>query len=336
MIAIIETTINIPHNLIEFAKNFKKWGHKDIAIIIIGDLKSPPEVKGIETRLKQEGFQAEYWDVEKQLRLKHPLVSKLAFNSDKRRNIGTLLALRYNAEWAIYLDDDNYPTEEDFLSLHTTPGKRQCITSSNHWYNSGELTPTRSRIFLRGFPLSRRFEPQSIMENAPRTMIANQGLCLETPDIDAMTHLVLGAENTKGTRLKQSVSLEPGTFIPINSQNTAVHRSALPAYYLPNLGRNADIIAGYVFQKVAHSMGDAVSVGSPCTKHIRNKHDFLKDMEWEMPSFRIIEAMLPLLEGEDIEGDSYLECYSNLLAKLADILPRKVWLDMMSWSEEIA
>ncbi|GAI26525.1 unnamed protein product, partial [marine sediment metagenome] len=51
---------------------------------------------------------------------------------------------------------------------------------------------------------------------------------------------------------------------------------------------------------------------------------------------RIIEGMLPVLEGEDIEGDSYLECYSNLLTKLADILPREVWLDMVNWSQEIA
>jgi len=337
MIAIIETTINIPSNLIDFARNFKEWGHSDATFLIIGDLKSPPEIRDIEGRLKQEGFQAEYWDVGKQVKLKHRLIERIPFNSDKRRNIGTLLALRYGADWAIYLDDDNYPTQEDFLSLHTTPDKHQHITSSNHWYNTGQLTETRTRIFLRGFPISKRFEPQSIMliDNTPRALVANQGLCLETPDVDAMTHIVLGSE--KCTSLKQSVVLELGTFIPMNSQNTAIRRQALPAYYIPNFsGRNADIIAGYIFQKVAHSMGDVVSAGSPCTKHIRNQHDFLKDMEWEMPSFRVIEGMLPLLEGEDIEGNSYLECYSNLLAELADILPQEVWLDMVNWSQEIA
>lgn len=339
MIAIIETTINIPPNLIDFAQNFKEWGHNDVTFLIIGDLKSPPEIKDIEGRLKQEGFQAEYWDVEKQLKLKHPLIERIPFNSDKRRNIGTLLALRYGADWAIYLDDDNFPTKEDFISLHTTLGGKSRIASDNHWFNTGLLTATRKTIFLRGFPLSRRFETpvvKTVPDYLPADVVANQGLCLETPDVDAMTHIVLGLEGEKCTSLKQSVILELGTFIPMNSQNTAIRRQALPAYYVPNFsGRNADIIAGYIFQKVAHSMGDVVSAGSPCTRHIRNQHDFLKDMEWEMPSFRIIEAMLPLLEGEDIEGDSYLECYSNLLTKLADILPHEVWLDMVNWSQEI-
>lgn len=335
MIAIIETTINIPSNLIDFARNFKEWGHSDATFLIIGDLKSPPEIRDIEGRLKQEGFQAEYWDVGKQLKLKHPLIPKIPFNSDKRRNIGTLLALRYGADWAIYLDDDNYPTNEDFLSLHTTLGGKSRISSDNHWYNTGELTETRSKIFLRGFPLSKRFDnPTIVTIEGQARVVANQGLCLETPDVDAMTHIVLGSE--KCTSLKQSFILELGTFIPMNSQNTAIRRQALPAYYIPKFsGRNADIIAGYIFQKIAHSMGDVVSVGGPCTKHIRNRHDFLKDMEDETPSFRIIEGMLPVLEGEDIEGDSYLECYSNLLTKLADILPHEVWLDMVNWGQKV-
>lgn len=347
MIAIIETTINIPQNLLDFAWNFKQWGHKDIAFIIIGDMKSPPEIGDIEAKLTYEGFQAEYWDVERQLGLKSEVIKKLPLNSRRRRNIGTLLAIRYGAEWAIHLDDDNYPTGEDFIARHISPAGKFGIASDTHWYNTGELTWTQERIFLRGFPISRRSDETRFKEaDVLAPVVANQGLCLETPDADAMTHIVLG-EKARCQSLKFSVILAPGTFIPLNSQNTAIHRRALPACYLPDVGRNNDIIAGYILQKVAHSMGDSVSAGSPCTRHIRNTHNLLEDMEQEAPDFRLTEAMLPILEGEDIPtsliasppspyGSSYLSTYVSLLEELKGIVPDRALSDMTCWCQDVA
>jgi hypothetical protein len=341
MIAIIETTVNIPTNLLHFADNFTRWGHKDVLFLIIGDVKSPKEIREIETILKSRGFQAAYWDIDTQRRLGGPIVKRTPLNSGRRRNIGTLLALRDGAEWAIYLDDDNYPTEEDFITEHTI-GHRPFISAPEHWFNTGEICDTRVLLFLRGFPLSRRFRHYKTVSNkiitdgdaVPTKIVANQGLCLETPDVDAMTHLTLREDDTRSRRLFASWGIWRGTFIPMNSQNTAIAGRALSCYYQPELGRNGDIIAGYLLQKVAHSMGDAVSVGKPCTRHIRNPHSFISDMESETPSFRLIEDMLPILEGEDIKASSYLDCYVSLVKKLS--LPKEVKRDMLAWSEDIA
>jgi hypothetical protein len=59
-------------------------------------------------------------------------------------------------------------------------------------------------------------------------------------------------------------------------------------------------------------------------------------MEDETPSFRLIENMLPILEGEDIKASSYLECYVKLVEKLSGVLPQEVQKDMLAWSEDIA
>ena len=346
MIAIIETTVNIPTNLLHFADNFTKFGHRDVLFLIIGDVKSPEGISEIEAMLKAKGFQAEYWDIERQRKLGGSLIKRMPLNSGRRRNIGTLLALRGGVDWAIYLDDDNHPTDEDFITAHTL-GHHPLISSPERWFNTGELCDTRVPIFLRGFPLSRRFHESNALitdGNLPTKIVANQGLCLGIPDVDAMTHLTLNQDDIRVRRLKASWGIVGGTFIPMNSQNTAIAGRALSSYYQPELGRNTDIIAGYILQKVAHCMGDVVSVGKPCTRHIRNQHSFISDMESEAPSFRLIEDMLPLLEWEEIEYSSgapslmrppsYLDCYVSLVKKLK--LPKDVKRDMLAWSEDIA
>ena len=42
----------------------------------------------------------------------------LPFNSFARRNIGDLIAYKEGFEIVIRIDDDNYPTKDNFLNLH--------------------------------------------------------------------------------------------------------------------------------------------------------------------------------------------------------------------------
>ena len=99
--AVVLTTINVPNLLVEYADNFKKYGHKDIEFIIVGDLKTPAEVERVSAEIRDRGFEAEYLDIPKQEKwMKHfPFLNSIvSYNSDNRRNIGYLIALERGAD----------------------------------------------------------------------------------------------------------------------------------------------------------------------------------------------------------------------------------------------
>ena len=56
------------------------------------------------------------------------------------------------------------------------------------------------------------------------------GLWLGDPDIDAVTRLALPVRSL-GLKSNQQVMLGKNCYMPINTQNTAVHRDAMPAFY---------------------------------------------------------------------------------------------------------
>ena len=49
--AIVTTTINIPYFLDDFSKNAIKYNHENIKFYIIGDLKTPKEIKNYLNKL---------------------------------------------------------------------------------------------------------------------------------------------------------------------------------------------------------------------------------------------------------------------------------------------
>ena len=85
---------------------------------------------------------------------------------------------------------------------------------------------------------------------------------LADPDIDAVTRLAAPVMAT-GYKRGESFALAKGTWFPFNSQNTALAREAIPAYFLsPHVGRYDDIWASYVVKSVAVHMQALVSPGS--------------------------------------------------------------------------
>ncbi len=62
----------------------------------------------------------------------------------------------------------------------------------------------------------------------------NAGLWLLDPDIDGITWLV--AKPRVKAFKGESLVLGPGTWSPVNSQNTALAREAIPSYYFIRMG----------------------------------------------------------------------------------------------------
>lgn len=334
--ALVMTTINVPTILNGYADNFEKYGHKnEVEFIIIGDRKTPNEAGGVIANIKKRGFKAEYLDIpaqEKWLDKFPEMKAVIPYNSDNRRNVGYLLAAERRSEIIISIDDDNYALpDDDYLAGHKAIGTRRemkAARSANNWFNICRLvntTPPRI-IYPRGFPYYKRWKDTAEYERASGRVVMNAGLWLHHPDADAVTNLNEPVEITGMN--SENIMLAPGVFSPINTQNTALHRDVLPAYYYILMGapiegskidRYGDIWSGFFSGKIVHHMNDRITVGAPLANHIRNKHDLLKDLRQEIWGMILTDYLAPILESMKLTGTTYSQSYLELANKLEKI-----------------
>ena len=330
--SIVLTTINIPINLESYTESFRKYGHRDVGFVVIGDRKSPTETGAyLDDLQKKTGYAIEYWDVDRQkgwLKEFPELDEILPYNSVQRRNIGYLRAVMLGAENIISIDDDNYAAEGDYLGGHDIVGKTlglPCVSSSNGWFNTGSLLKTvpQKPLFHRGFPTSKRDGEELKYSEIHGRVVVNAGLWLEVPDADAMSHVdcpvrVTGFRDNFDGRL----AVAHGTNMVFNSQNTAFHRDLLPAIFLMpmgecvgdlEVGRYDDIWMGIFVKVIADHLGDYVSVGLPWARQDRNDHDLIQDMLVEIPGMRLTNKFSNSLQTLSLQGDNYNSCYSELI-----------------------
>ncbi len=328
--AIVTTTINIPYALEGYAKSAKQYGHSDAAFIVIADLKTPSGAKKFCEKLaKDNSYQVIFLDVENQknyLKRYPELDYFLPYNSVSRRNIGLLLAYEEDAEKIITIDDDNFYVSGDFIGQHSVVGEYKtldALASSTGWLNVCEFLEEKQgyQFFHRGYPMGERWKRGKVTQTQKKErVVVNAGFWLGDPDIDAVTRIVLAPEVVKYKR-KGNFCLQEGTWSPFNSQNTALAREVIPAYFLsPHIGRNADIWASYIVRKIADHLKEFVSYGSPLVKQIRNKHNLLHDLEKEMDSMRLVDRFCEHLRNIKLQGKNYLECLAELAAKLPGAL----------------
>lgn len=94
------------------------------------------------------------------------------------------------------------------------------------------------------------------------------GMWLGDPDIDAMARLCLMLNATSYTRTDSYV-LSPSTWSPFNSQNTAVLREVIPAYFMSwCVGRYDDIWPSYVVRRICDHLQQSVSYGLPVVHQV--------------------------------------------------------------------
>jgi hypothetical protein len=312
--AIVVTSIHDCTTLLEgYLKNFAKYG-REATIHLITDTKTPAffvpggvkEVRGLEQVkfLDRIGFSRD----------------DIPWNSDNRRNVGYLMALADGAEMIVSIDDDNYcPEEEDFLEDHAIrllSGTNESISTRSGWFNNLTLFSMHP-TYPRGFPYYAR--KKTVTRNGTTRfgdrvpVRINVGMWEGDPDLDAMTW-VHSPYRTKF--YSSSASLGADTWCPINSQNTAVHRDLMPAYYFIRMtsmmDRFGDIFQGYFALKVAKHMGWTARFGSPVVTHKRNSHVYLKDVQKEIGPILLLEELLPKLIEAKLTGTTVEEAYLSL------------------------
>lgn len=347
--AMVLTTIADPVVLEGYCANFAAHGHLDqVQIIVIPDKKTPPTLFMRCAELRKRGADVLCPPIEQQERTLRVLgfpPKLVPYNSDNRRNVGYLMAAESGADFLISIDDDNYcPTDEDYFAEHSivcSEARRyDVIESNNGWFNLCnllELEPA-GRIYPRGFPYAARHQaPDVKSQSQTATVRINAGMWLCDPDLDGITWLAAPA---RANRFKgPSIVLGERTWSPVNTQNTALHRDGIPAYYfLPmshspagmQIDRFGDIFSGYFSQACARHLGHSIRAGTPVAEHRRNAHRYLHDATQELPGIWVLEDLLPWLVELRLDGDTYAEAYFSLSVQLEDSLSRFsgfIWTD---------
>jgi hypothetical protein len=297
---IVFTTIYHPTVLNDLHENIEKYGHLDnTKVWIVGDKKTPKSCSELSIEIAKKGLETIFLDISSQdewgMRYSD-FYSRIPYNNETRRNIGYLRALEDGCEIMISMDDDNFPTNHDFVGGHSQTGgkwEKGLISEKSGFHNLCEylkLDPDRS-VYPRGFPFRLRGinnDPTLITKNNSIIGVT-AGLWLEDPDIDATTWL-----NGKVTGVdymgKQTQVLDQSTWSPVNTQNTSVVRDLIPAFLCIPMGwdvpggkiqRYGDIWGGYILQAVMKGSNYHVAFGHPIVDHKRNPHDYVDDLRFE-------------------------------------------------------
>ena len=297
---IVFTTIYHPIVLNDLFLNIAEYGHlEEVKVWVVGDNKTPASCAELSSAISKKGLETTYLNIEAQDEWGKRCLEfykRIPYNNETRRNIGYLHALEDGCEILISIDDDNYPTEHDFIAAHGQTGNLwggSVLHEASGFHNLCEylrLEPDRS-VHPRGFPFRLRGETNnpSLQKKNEVTIGVTAGLWLNDPDIDAATW-INGKVVGKAYLGNQVQVLEQSTWTPVNTQNTSVIRELIPAFLCIPMGwdvpggkiqRYGDIWGGYLLQAVLQNSKYHVAFGHPIVNHNRNPHDYIDDLRFE-------------------------------------------------------
>lgn len=332
--SIVVTTINVPKLLEKHAKDVAT-NNSNCFFVVVGDKKTPKEARTYCEKLsKKTGVEIVFLDIlvqEKYLKRFPELKKHIPYNSDSRRSIGILYSYERGVDVMITIDDDNHLHSKDFAKKHTVGIKKniEILSSKNKWLNACMFLKEKygRTIYHRGIPPEARYREEKIKSKKQNVkVIANGGLWMEDPDIDAIDrwHFMGKPMKSIGLTRKDNFALAKNNWCPFNSQNISVAREALPAYFLgPIVGRHNDIWGSLVIQKIAHHLNHVVSFGLPLVDHkqahktsaISHWKDFLKEYNGMILTTHFVNS----LEKVSLRGKTYETCYKELAEKLPKV-----------------
>ena len=258
-------------------------GYLDIPgweVILSGDIASPHESY---RALENERTNFIYLSPEDQDRHYPELSKSLGWNVIQRRVIAIVHAHRAGHEVIATVDDDNVPlplwgadvrigqpTEVDFFESAATVFDPLSVTNHpDYWH--------------RGFPvqeLETRKNPRLVGTRQVIPLVQAE-LWNGDPDVDAICRIALHPEVEYQQRARPWSSDQ---VFPFNSQNTFLHRDAVPYYFLfPGIGRMDDIWAAYL---MCHWFPGQIVFGNASVLHKRNQHDLVGDLDQEMLGYK--------------------------------------------------
>lgn len=361
-LAITLTTINDGRFLERFRPLLAAGGDR-LALVIAGDSKTPPECASRAARMAAEGFDVRYLGLDEQAEILDAagLTQQFVpFDSDNRRNLAVLEAWRTGADVFVSLDDDNFPLNpHEFIDCYSQVGRVRRLPvaqGAGRWPNVCAMLDIRSgwtnqpiAVFARGHPHARRDGASIGLSVGPEeqaTVLAHVGLWEGHPDVDAATRAAL--DPVSRAMLRPSVMLAPAhARAPMSTQNIAVARALIPAWWYVRMGplasgrpldRFGDMFQAYFASMVIDSIGGRFAFGLPLVRHERNPHSLLRDLAGEISGMALLEDLLAYIETVPA-ATSAVQAYRAIAEGLVDALPKGGGMlgdDARHWADQTA
>ncbi len=263
----------------------------------------------------------------------------LGWNTIARRNIAFLEALKWGADLIVSWDDDNIPVSLDYFNRfawavgHPFNGLK--ASGYDNWFDPGFLLVPRTKH--RGFPHDKpRMVTIDHVENARVGVAA--GLVLGDPDIDATTRIATDPDIQSVSEIgRTGIVVDLHTWTVFNSQNTAVVRELIPAWFMmPGVGRHDDIYASLIVQRVARERGLHVHFGPPFTYQQRNAHNIVTDLRAEIDGMENVTKLATLLDHILLPGKSVIADTRIIYEQLQNcaFIPRASAVAGLIWLED--
>lgn len=230
------------------------------------------------------------------------------------RSYGFWKAYRSGADVIITLDDDCFPTDDDFISGHLD---NLSYKTPEAWMS---VYPDPKHLYSRGFPYDVR--------DKKRTVISH-GLWSGALDQDARTEVVTGKLNEKPYPPLRAV-VPKGVYFPMSSMNLAFAHEITPTMFFPMMGqtqegttwgydRYDDIWAGVLSKKVCDHLGLGVVSGSPFVEH-RKASDPAANLVKEKAGLAMNEEFWKRVWAVRLTKHTPTSCYRELAEKI--VFPR--------------
>jgi hypothetical protein len=284
----------------------------------------------------------------------------IGWNTLARRNIAFLEALKWKADVIYSWDNDNLPVdylhfeniEKLFVPTRTTQSARRIdglmvpagtrrgfdgikVTGDEGWFDPGSLLipPTRHRGIPHNIKPSKHAHP---VVGAKIGVAA--GLVIGAGDADACTQIEHRPDISNVHILGSAgIVVDPSTHTVWNSQNTAVVRELIPAWFMaPGCARHDDIYASLIVQRVMRERGYHVHFGPPFCYHERNEHNLLSDLRAEIDGMSNVKKMAKLLDAVQLPGKSVIDDTRIIYETLqhADWYPKQACIAAFAYLED--
>jgi Reversibly glycosylated polypeptide len=226
------------------------------------------------------------------------------------RSYGFWKAYQKGADIIITLDDDCYPTGENFVKTHV---ENLTLKAPTRWFPT---LPHPQYMYTRGIPYTVRDQYPAVISH---------GLWSNKIDLDGMTEVAHPNVNLSAYPPLR-MFIPAGVYFPMCSMNLAFTRGAVPFMYFPPMGfdpqgkawgydRFDDIWAGIFAKKICDHLGFAIVNGSPFVEHKKVSDPHINVMK-EKTGIVINEHLWEAVDRVELTKTSPAECYQELANKV--------------------
>lgn len=346
--SVVTTIFNVSEAVIQVANLGPEW-----CLVVVGDKKTPP----YELPDSTSEVVVLTADDQSKIAAKHPkvrLLRMLPWNHFGRKNFGYLYAIAHGAKVIWDFDDDNVIKSAELLhrlareghGVYAAPLPSGPSTLSHELqvYNPYvQLGASTSPVWPRGFPYP-LLKHHSTWDAPLRYHTVDssrvgviQSAANHDPDMDAFYRLALPIPiYFKPADRTTTMLLPHKTFTPLNAQACLFRSSAFWMLFLPMSvhGRVCDIWRGYLGQRLLWETGQLVAYSPPIVTQFRNSHEYLEDLQAELPLYLQSTTLLHFLNrwkptSATLPGqieELFVQLYERQYLLIDDVYAVQEWL----------